>query len=172
MTKNSLNIPNSKSLMPIMAILFICTNTVLNLWIGERIETKQNLLAIMVLFIVAVNLTYRNNLIPWLKSNMLVVVYFIIRSDIKNIPTGKFVIAFGFCNALPLFSLRAKSVDIGILAGKTYIELGPHNATSVCFSGTSWQEFLAFIATLLQRIRRLKSLEQVYYIGIRLGERG
>ena len=75
--------------MPIMAILFICTNTVLNLWIGERIETKQNLLAIMVLFIVAVNLTYRNNLIPWLKSNMLVVVYFIIRSDIKNIPTGK-----------------------------------------------------------------------------------
>ena len=67
--------------MPIMAILFICTNTVLNLWIGERIETIQNLLAIVVLFIVAVNLlsSFRSNLIPWIKSNMLVVVYFIIR---------------------------------------------------------------------------------------------
>lgn len=64
-----------------MAILFICTNTVLNLWIGERTETIQNLLAIVVLFIVAVNLlsSPRNNLMPWFKSNVLVVVYFIIR---------------------------------------------------------------------------------------------
>lgn len=78
---NSLNIFSSKILMPIMAILFICTNTVLNLWIGERIETIQNLLAIVVLFIVAVNLlsSFRSNLIPWIKSNVLVVVYFIIR---------------------------------------------------------------------------------------------
>ena len=76
-----LNIFSSKILMPIMAILFICTNTVLNLWIGERIETIQNLLAIVVLFIVAVNLlsSFRSNLIPWIKSNVLVVVYFIIR---------------------------------------------------------------------------------------------
>ena len=67
--------------MPIIAILFICTNTVLNLWIGERIETIQNLLAIVILFIIAVNLlsSPRNNLIPWLKSNVLVVAYFIIR---------------------------------------------------------------------------------------------
>lgn len=78
---NSLNIFSSKILMPIMAILFICTNTVLNLWIGERIETIQNLLAIVVLFIVAVNLlsSPQNNLIPWLKSNVFVVAYFIIR---------------------------------------------------------------------------------------------
>ncbi len=78
---NSLNIFSSKILMPIMAILFICTNTVLNLWVGERIETIQNLLAIVVLFIVAVNLlsSPRNNLMPWLKSNVLVVAYFIIR---------------------------------------------------------------------------------------------
>lgn len=76
-----LNIFSSKILMPIMAILFICTNTVLNLWIGERIETIQNLLAIVVLFIVAVNLlsSPQNNLIPWLKSNVFVVAYFIIR---------------------------------------------------------------------------------------------
>ena len=78
---DSLNIFSSKILMPIMAVLFICTNTVLNLWIGERIETIQNLLAIVVLFIVVVNLlsSPRNNLIPWLKSNVLVVAYFIIR---------------------------------------------------------------------------------------------
>lgn len=78
---NNLNIFSSKILMPIMAILFICTNTVLNLWVGERIETIQNLLAIVVLFIVAVNLlsSPRNNLMPWFKSNVLVVVYFIIR---------------------------------------------------------------------------------------------
>lgn len=78
---NNLNIFSGKILMPIMAILFICTNTVLNLWIGERIETIQNLLAIVVLFIVAVNLlsSFRSNLIPWIKSNVLVVVYFIIR---------------------------------------------------------------------------------------------
>ena len=78
---NSLNIFSSKILMPIMAILFICTNTVLNLWIGERIETIQNLLAIVVLFIVVVNLlsSPRDNLISWFKSNVLVVAYFIIR---------------------------------------------------------------------------------------------
>ena len=78
---NNLNIFSSKILMPIVAVLFICTNTVLNLWIGERIETIQNLLAIVVLFIVAVDFlsSPRNNLIPWLKGNVLVVVYFIIR---------------------------------------------------------------------------------------------
>ena len=78
---NRLNIFSSKILMPIMAILFICTNTVLNLWIGERIETIQNLLAIVVLFIVVVNLlsSPRDNLISWFKSNVLVVAYFIIR---------------------------------------------------------------------------------------------
>lgn len=78
---NRLNVLVGKILMPIMAILFICTNTVLNMWIGERIETIQNLLAIVVLFIVAVNLlsSPRNNLIPWIKSNVLVVAYFIIR---------------------------------------------------------------------------------------------
>lgn len=61
---------------------------------------------IMALFIIAVNLPHRNNLIPWLESNMFVVVYFIIRSDIKNIPTGEFVIAFIFYNALPSFPLE------------------------------------------------------------------
>ena len=78
---NNLNIFSSKILMPIMAILFICTNTVLNMWIGERIETIQNLLAIVILFIVAANLlsSPRNSLIPWIKSNVLVVAYFIIR---------------------------------------------------------------------------------------------
>ncbi|WP_428259329.1 O-antigen ligase family protein [Gallibacter sp. Marseille-QA0791] len=78
---NRLNVLVGKILMPIMAILFICTNTVLNLWIDERIETIQNLLVIVVLFIVAVNLlsSPRNNLIPWLKNNVLVVAYFIIR---------------------------------------------------------------------------------------------
>ena len=78
---NNLNIFSSKILMPIMAVLFICTNTVLNLWIGERTETIQNLLAIVILFIVAANLlsSPRNSLIPWLRSNVLVVVYFIIR---------------------------------------------------------------------------------------------
>lgn len=78
---NNLNIFSSKILMSIMAVLFICTNTVLNMWIGERIETIQNLLAIVILLIVAVNLfsSPKSNLMPWLKSNVLVVAYFIIR---------------------------------------------------------------------------------------------
>ena len=51
------------------------------MWIGERIETIQNLLAIVILLIVAVNLfsSPKSNLMPWLKSNVLVVAYFIIR---------------------------------------------------------------------------------------------
>ncbi len=31
--------------MPLMAVLFICTNTIINLWIDERIETIQNIIA-------------------------------------------------------------------------------------------------------------------------------
>ena len=67
--------------MPLMAVLFICTNTVINLWIDERIETIQNIIAIMVLLIVASYLLSapRERLCPWIKSNILVIAYFIVR---------------------------------------------------------------------------------------------
>ena len=50
---NRLHSLSSRIVMPLMAVLFICTNTVINLWIDERIETIQNIIAIMVLMIVA-----------------------------------------------------------------------------------------------------------------------
>ena len=67
--------------MPLMAVLFICTNTVINLWIDERIETIQNIIAIIVLLIVACYLLSSpgERLRPWIKSNILVIAYFIVR---------------------------------------------------------------------------------------------
>lgn len=72
---------SSRILMPFMAVLFICTNTVFNLWIDERIETVQNILAILVLLIVACYLLSapRERLKPWIKSNVLVIAYFAVR---------------------------------------------------------------------------------------------
>lgn len=74
-----LNILNSKILMPAMALSFILFNTVINLWIGERIETLQNLLAICVLAIWACNILSepKRLLKPWIKSNVIVIIYFI-----------------------------------------------------------------------------------------------
>ena len=76
-----LNILNSKILMPAMALTFILFNTVINLWIGERIETLQNLLAICVLAIWACNILSepKRLLKPWIKSNVIVIIYFIAR---------------------------------------------------------------------------------------------
>ena len=78
---NRLNSLSSRIVMPLMAVLFICTNTVINLWIDERIETIQNIIAIMVLMIVASYLLSapRERLCPWIKSNILVIAYFIVR---------------------------------------------------------------------------------------------
>ena len=78
---NRLHSLSSRILMPLMAVLFICTNTVINLWIDERIETIQNIIAIMVLMIVASYLLSapRERLCPWIKSNILVIAYFIVR---------------------------------------------------------------------------------------------
>lgn len=78
---NTINLISSKFLMPVMAVLFICTNTVFNKWIGERAETLENLIAIVILLIVALNLFEKpkDNLMPWLKSNVLVIIYLIAR---------------------------------------------------------------------------------------------
>lgn len=78
---NRLHSLSSRIVMPLMAVLFICTNTVINLWIDERIETIQNIIAIMVLMIVASYLLSapRERLCPWIKSNILVIAYFIVR---------------------------------------------------------------------------------------------
>ena len=51
--REKVNMLNSKILMPLMALSFILFNTVINLYIGERIETIQNLLAIAVLAVLA-----------------------------------------------------------------------------------------------------------------------
>lgn len=71
----------SRFLMPIMAVLFVCTNTVLNLWIGERIETVQNLLAIIIVLIVAVNVLSepKKMFFSWVKYNAIILIYFIVR---------------------------------------------------------------------------------------------
>lgn len=68
--------------MPLMALSFILFNTVINLYIGERIETIQNLLAIAVLAVLAFWLLsdVKNGLMPWLRQNILVIGYFAARA--------------------------------------------------------------------------------------------
>lgn len=77
-----LNLINTKYLMPIMALMFLCTNTVINMYCGEHIETLQNIVAIMILGIVCVDLlfnkTYSLNSI--INDNKLIIIYFIIRA--------------------------------------------------------------------------------------------
>lgn len=79
---DKINFISGKFLMPVMAVLFICTNTVFNKWIGERAETLENLIAIVILLAVALNLFEKpkDRLIPWLKSNVLVIIYLIARA--------------------------------------------------------------------------------------------
>ena len=99
-----LNILNSKILMPAMALTFILFNTVINLWIGERIETLQNLLAICVLAIWACNILSepKRLLKPWIKSNVIVIIYFIARlislwqSGFDTASSGQFSLKYFF----------------------------------------------------------------------------
>lgn len=76
-----LNPINRIILMPIMAITFIAFNTVVNLWLGSKAETLQNILAILILFTVACTLlsSPKKELLPWIKSNYIVIAYFIVR---------------------------------------------------------------------------------------------
>ena len=76
-----LNQINTKLLMPAMAGCFILYNTVINLWIGGKLETIQNALAILILGIVACNILAnpRENLKPWFKNNAIVMLYFVAR---------------------------------------------------------------------------------------------
>mgnify|MGYP004666906015 FL=1 len=78
---NRLHALSSRILMPFMAVLFISTNTVVNLWSSKRIETVQNILAILLLGIVAWYLlsSPKQRVKPWLKANFLVVAYFLVR---------------------------------------------------------------------------------------------
>lgn len=78
---NRLHSLSSKILMPLMAVLFITTNTVVNLWSSKRIETVQNILAILLLGIVACYLlsSPKQRFKLWLKDNYLVVAYFFVR---------------------------------------------------------------------------------------------
>lgn len=79
---NKLNQFTSTIMMPLVTLTFILFNTVINKWLGERIETLQNVFAVFVLAVVAVNLlaSPKNGLIPWLKGNVLVIVYFVARA--------------------------------------------------------------------------------------------
>ncbi len=80
--REKVNMLNSKILMPLMALSFILFNTVINLYIGERIETIQNLLAIAVLAVLAFWLLsdLKAGLMPWLRQNILVIGYFAARA--------------------------------------------------------------------------------------------
>ena len=84
--REKVNMLNSKILMPLMALSFILFNTVINLYIGERIETIQNLLAIAVLAVLAFWLLsdVKAGLMPWLRQNILVIGYFAARAMISS----------------------------------------------------------------------------------------
>lgn len=78
---DKLNSVNSKILLPIAFVLILFFNTAINIWTGGIIESVQNLIAIGVLFIVLINFVVhpKTILIPWIKTNYLIVGYFIIR---------------------------------------------------------------------------------------------
>lgn len=69
-------------LMPAMLVLLFLYNTIVNTWVGGRIETLQNLLAVIIIGIVAVNIIFNHKIIlpKWIKSNFIVLVYFVVRS--------------------------------------------------------------------------------------------
>lgn len=71
-----------KYLMPVMLVLLFLYNTIVNTWVGGRIETLQNLLAVIIIGIVAVNIIFNHKIIlpKWIKSNFIVLVYFVVRS--------------------------------------------------------------------------------------------
>lgn len=68
-------------LMPAMAVTFILFNTVINQWIGERIETLQNFLVIFIMLIFVCNLfsNPKKNIPEWIYTNILVIIYFAVR---------------------------------------------------------------------------------------------
>lgn len=78
---NKLNFVNSKILLPIIFVLILLYNTAVNIWMKGRIETLQNVIAIAILLIIAINFVLypRKILGSWIKENYLVVAYFIIR---------------------------------------------------------------------------------------------
>lgn len=71
-----------KYLMPVMLVMLFLYNTIVNTWVGGRIETLQNLLAVIIIGIVAVNIIFNHKIIlpKWIKSNFIVLVYFVVRS--------------------------------------------------------------------------------------------
>lgn len=71
-----------KYLMPVMLVMLFLYNTIVNSWVGGRIETLQNLLAVIIIGIVAVNIIFNHKIIlpKWIKSNFIVLVYFVVRS--------------------------------------------------------------------------------------------
>lgn len=68
-------------LMPAMLVLLFLYNTVVNTWVGGRIETLQNLLAIVILGVFICNILRnpKTNILGWIKGNQLVILYFIVR---------------------------------------------------------------------------------------------
>ena len=80
--REKINFINANLLMPLMALTFIFFNTVVNLWLGERMETVQNLLAVAILALLALWLLtdLREGLLPWLRVNYLVLAYFAVRA--------------------------------------------------------------------------------------------
>ena len=80
--REKINALNTKIFMPLMALTFILFNTVINLYIGERMETIQNMLAVVILAVLAFwrISDIKDGLMPWLRQNILVICYFAVRA--------------------------------------------------------------------------------------------
>lgn len=67
--------------MPAMMVLLFLYNTIVNTWVGGRIETLQNLMAIIIIGFIALNVILNPKaIIPkWFKSNYFVLAYFVVR---------------------------------------------------------------------------------------------
>lgn len=70
-----------KYLMPVMLVLLFLYNTIVNTWVEGRIETLQNLLAIVIMCVFVCNILKnpKINIPSWIENNKLVFLYFVVR---------------------------------------------------------------------------------------------
>lgn len=76
-----INIVCQNLLMPTMIILLFLYNTAVNIWVNGRIETAQNILAILIVLVFICNIfsNPKENITNWISDNKWIVLYFVAR---------------------------------------------------------------------------------------------
>lgn len=77
----NINIVCQNLLIPTMIILLFLYNTAVNIWVNGRIETAQNILAIVIVLVFICNIfsNPKENITNWISDNKWIVLYFVAR---------------------------------------------------------------------------------------------